>query len=86
MLEITRKRIDEIDDKLLRLLAERLELCQALGKYKQKNNLPIQNKEREEQLMKERIKKLKELGFDDQEFARELFELIMRKSREVQHE
>ncbi|MDP3698135.1 MAG: chorismate mutase [Nanoarchaeota archaeon] len=86
MLEATRKKNDEIDSKLLKLLAERLELCQELGEYKKKHSLPIQDKGREEQAIKGRIKKWKELGFDDEEFVREFFELIMKKSREVQHE
>ncbi len=84
MIETARKKIDEIDNKLLQLLAERLEICKELGEYKKRHNLPIKNKEREEELLKGRTQEFKELGFDDEIFVRELFGLIMKKSREVQ--
>lgn len=84
MLKTTRKEIDEIDTKILALLVQRLELCKKLGEYKRNNNLPIQNKEREKQVLKQRTQKFKELGFDDEKFVQELFELIMKKSRKVQ--
>ena len=79
-----RKKIDALDEQLLELVVKRLKICQEIAKYKQENKLPIQNKKREQELIKNRIEKLKELGFDDQEFVQELFELIMKKSREVQ--
>ena len=84
MLEKSRTEIDETDTKIVELLAKRLEICKKLGKYKKKNNVPIQNKEREKQIIKDRAKKLKELGFDDEKFVQDLFELIMKKAREVQ--
>jgi len=79
-----RKKIDRIDSKILKLLAKRLKVCRELGKYKHENNLPIQNKEREKQVTRQRIEKFKELGVDDEEFVTELFEVIMKKAREVQ--
>lgn len=84
MLEKVRKEIDSIDAEILKLLAKRLEICKRLGEYKKKNHLPIQNKEREKEIIRDRARKLKELGFDHENFAQELFELIMKKSREVQ--
>jgi len=85
-LETLRKKIDLLDTELLRVLAQRLEISKEIAKFKKKHDLPIQNKEREEQLLKERTKIFKELGFSDEKFVRELFELILKKSREVQHE
>lgn len=79
-----RKKIDALDEQLLELLAQRLGICKEIAEYKRKNNLPVQHKKREHELIKSRIEKLKELGFDDEEFVQELFELIMKKSREVQ--
>lgn len=84
MLEKARTEIDDIDAEILKLLTKRLEICKRLGEYKKKNNLPVQNKERERQIIRERAQKLKELGFDDEDFVQELFGLIMKKSREVQ--
>lgn len=84
MLEEARKEIDDIDKQLLELLAKRLKVCKLLGEYKKKNHLPIQNKEREKEIIMDRARKLKELGFADEQFVQELFALIMKRSREVQ--
>lgn len=84
MLEKARTEIEEIDAKILELLAERLKICTQLGKYKKQHHLPIQNREREKEILRERTQKFKELGFDDEKFVQELFELIMKKAREVQ--
>ena len=84
MLDAARAEIDDIDNQIVELLAKRLEICKKLGRYKKKNNVPIQNKEREKQIIKDRAKELKELGFDDDKFVQELFGLNMKKAREVQ--
>ena len=89
MLEKYRTKIDEIDCALLKLLAERLTISKEIGKHKKRNNISIQNKEREKQVITERIQKFKELGFNeekDAKFVAKLFKLIMKKSREVQDE
>ena len=83
-LEVYRKKINALDEQLLLLLAQRLEICREIAGYKHKNNLSIQDSNREQEIIKTRIKKFKELGFDDQEFITALFELVMDKSREVQ--
>ena len=46
-----RKRIDEIDDTLIALFEERMEIATSVADYKIKNNLPIFNKERENQVI-----------------------------------
>ena len=84
MMNESRKKIDEVDGKLLILLAERLKICKELGEYKKKHHLPLQSKEREKQVIRDRSKNFKELGFDDHHFVQQLFELIMKKAREVQ--
>lgn len=84
-LEILRKKIDLLDNGLLRVLAQRLEVSKEIAEFKKANHLSIQDRKRELELIKDRIKKGKELSIDDEEFVAELFELIMKKSREVQH-
>lgn len=83
-LNMLRKKIDQIDQRLLELLEERFSISKKIHDYKKKNNLPIQDKEREKQVIKERTGRFKELGCDDGQFVQELFELIMKKAREVQ--
>lgn len=47
-----RKRIDRLDDKILDLLAERVKLCHTIGEVKKAQNLPVQDKKREQQVYK----------------------------------
>lgn len=47
-----RNRIDMLDDKILSLLAERLKVCHRIGEIKKAQNLPIQDKKREQQVYK----------------------------------
>ena len=84
VLSSLRKKIDEADLQLLELLAQRLKISREIAEYKRQNNLPIQDRKRELEVITERIEKFKQLGFDDEIFVTKLFELIMRKSREVQ--
>ena len=52
-----RKKIDAIDEKIVRLLNDRAEISQAIGKDKQKNNQRIYAPEREQEIL-ERLKRL----------------------------
>ncbi len=83
-LENTRKEINQMDQKILELIVKRLGLAKKIGEYKRENNLMIRDKEREAEIIKDRSEKFRQLGFDDEEFVKRLFELIMKKSREVQ--
>ena len=84
VLSSLRKKIDNVDLQLLELLAQRLKISREIAEYKRQNNLPIQDRKRELEVITKRIEKFKQLGFDDEIFVTKLFELIMRKSREVQ--
>lgn len=50
-LEILRKRIDEIDKKLLPLFLERMECTSGVAEYKRKNNMPVLDKKREREIL-----------------------------------
>ena len=50
-LEIQRKKIDEIDSKLLPLFLERMNCSKAIADYKQKNNMPVFDKAREKAIL-----------------------------------
>ncbi len=45
-----RKQIDSIDSQIINLLNERVKVCQAIGSAKKAQGLPIQDKEREQQV------------------------------------
>lgn len=54
-LEKLRKEIDEIDEKIAILFNERMKIVQKIKDYKKENNLPIQDKNREESLIKQNL-------------------------------
>lgn len=78
-----RKEIDEVDWQLLQLLAKRLSLVEAIGEYKQENNLPVLDLGREEQLLSGRKQQGRELELRA-EFIDQLFALILAESRRRQ--
>ena len=46
-----RNRIDEIDGELTKLFEERMKVAAQVGKYKQENNVPVFNREREREVL-----------------------------------
>jgi len=61
-LEELRKKLDEIDDKLLDLYNERLEIVHKVGEVKNKTNAPIYRPEREKEILDRLKKRNKEKG------------------------
>ena len=80
-LNLMRKKIDEIDDKLLILLKERLEVSKKIGEIKKKNNMPIYDPVREQEIIDMSIK-----DFSDEEkiHAVRFLRTLMHISKEVQ--
>lgn len=54
-----RKEIAKIDDKIVDLLIKRFELTDEVGRFKKKNNIPVENKEVEEKVLFRINEKLK---------------------------
>lgn len=77
-----RQRIDEVDDKILALFLERMDLSRGVVEYKMEHSLPIVNKERERQILKE----VKEKAGDREEYAYQLFSKLMELSKASQRE
>jgi chorismate mutase len=50
-----RKKVDEIDDQILKALCERVKVCKAIGDAKKKQGMPIKDTSRENEVYK-RIK------------------------------
>lgn len=76
-----RKRIDEIDRELVCLFCQRMKTVGKIAEYKNKNGLPVLDAAREEALL-EKIKELSDEEFS--EYTRELYESILRISKEYQ--
>ena len=77
-----RQKIDEVDEKILSLFLERMDLSLEVVKYKMENSLPIINKEREREILKE----VKEKAGDREEYAYRLFLKLMELSKASQRE
>jgi chorismate mutase len=59
-----RKRIDEIDEQILRLLNERVESCKAIGLIKKEHGIPIRDPSREKEIYKHIREKAAKLGLN----------------------
>ena len=59
-----RKNIDEIDHKIISLISERLDLCREIAVYKHKENIPMMQPERVEQVKNNRKMLAKELNIN----------------------
>lgn len=81
-LENLRKKIDEIDRKILADLAERFLIIKEIGECKAGHNLPIADKKRE----KEMFAKTKELAKNfklDESLVEKIFKLIVKTAKEI---
>ena len=78
-----RKKIDEIDGKILRLFEERMALAGEIGRFKQENDLPVFQPERESQ----KLDSLKTQARPEfLLYDRELLETLFALSRKYQEE
>ena len=50
-IDALRNKIDEIDNKLVKLFEDRMEICAEIAQYKKENNLPVLDKTRERELL-----------------------------------
>jgi len=76
-----RKRIDAIDEKLLRLLEERVEEAHKIGASKKRLGKPIRDPDREAEVL-ENVSKSTKL---EKDFVKKLFKLIVGYCRDEQN-
>lgn len=77
-----RKRIDEIDDVLIKLFEERMEIAISVANYKKENNLPIFNKEREEEVIGKNLSKIQNDNL--KEYGAKMLHCLMDLSKDYQ--
>lgn len=76
-----RDQIDEIDENIVYLFAQRMILSARIADYKKENNLPIYIPEREQQI----LEKISQMTRPDLEkYTKELFSFIFELSRNYQ--
>ena len=78
-----RKKIDNIDDEILLLLSARMALMESVVEYKAKNDISIFDAKREVEILQNKIQDADEKGLGE-DFVRQLFQLIMNESKNVQ--
>ncbi|MFW6080415.1 MAG: bifunctional chorismate mutase/prephenate dehydrogenase [Desulfosalsimonas sp.] len=79
-LEVLRKKIDEADEKIVSLLARRMEFVSRIVNIKKKHHLPVYHPAREEDLISARRRQGRRAGLDP-DFIEELYRTILRQSR-----
>ena len=80
-LELMRKKIDEIDDKLLALFKERLEVSKKIGLLKKKYKMEIFDPQREQEIIDGCTQNISE---DEKEYIEKFLRNLIDISKEVQ--
>ena len=78
-----REAIDKIDEDILIALGRRQKISELIGKFKQENNLQIENKEREEELFV-KLKQKAKLWNLDKELVNKIWKLLIIESKNKQ--
>ena len=75
-LEPFRRRLDEIDDQIAKLLGERLDICRDVAVYKSEHEIPMMQPDRVKIVRERYLARGAEVGLP-QEFTSQLFELLI---------
>lgn len=78
-----RKKIDQIDEKIIELLAQRMKIAEAIGEYKKEKNITILQVDRWKDIMKTRSEWAKELNLSE-EFTMKYLEQLHKESIRTQ--
>ena len=78
-----RRKIDVIDGKIIKLLAERMRISREIGKFKQVNDMKIKNPERERMIMKKIESHSAKFGLSPA-LGQKIFALLLEESRKCQ--
>jgi len=81
-----RKRIDEIDEKILCLLKERVEVCENIGLIKREQGIPVRDRQRENEQFTRITGKASKLGLKPQEVKTVYKEIIAMSIRAQENE
>ena len=77
-----RTEIDDLDSRILALVARRIELVLSIGEYKRERGLPVYDAERERQVL-DRLMKMAPAGLEPH-VVRRIFERIIDESRGIE--
>ncbi|MFT4310771.1 MAG: chorismate mutase [Candidatus Woesearchaeota archaeon] len=82
-LQHIRKHIDDIDNDILNLIAQRMSYMHKVAQYKKEHGLPIFDVQREEQLLIHKKQVAQQLGLCPK-LAEDVFTLIMDEAKKLQ--
>lgn len=80
---LLRKKIDQIDDQLVQLVAKRMKIVNKVKNYKKRRNLAITDKNREEQIINRLKLKAKKLNVSIK-LIEKIIRLIIKGSKKIQ--
>jgi chorismate mutase len=83
ILEMHRKKIDSLDETLIKVLGERERIVKEIGVYKAKNNIPPLQASRFQQILDKAIRAGKEEGLSE-EFITEFLHALHRESLRIE--
>jgi 4-amino-4-deoxychorismate mutase len=75
-LEPFRRRLDEIDDQIAKLLGERLDICREVAVYKSEHEIPMMQPDRVKIVRERYLSRGAEAGLPE-DFSSDLFELLI---------
>jgi chorismate mutase-like protein len=75
-LEPFRRRLDEIDDQIAKLLGERLDICREVAVYKSEHEIPMMQPDRVRIVRQRYLDRGAEAGLP-QDFSSDLFDLLI---------
>lgn len=82
-LKCLRKKIDELDDELVDVISRRLSIMPEIAEVKRRENVGIDQQEREREVIENIRKKAGESGLDP-DFMERIMSLIITESKKVQ--
>lgn len=71
-----RKKVEEIDEKILDFLKERVEVCKSIGAIKREHGILIIDRQREDEVYTNIVRKASELGLNPRE-VKAIYQEIM---------
>lgn len=82
-LETIRKKLDKIDNQIMKALSIRQSYMPAVAKYKKDNNLPLNQPKRENAILESKKEMAKNLNLNT-EMVEKIFKLIFKNSKDIQ--
>ena len=81
-LDEIRRKIDDVDERICQLLKERFDLAKEVGELKKVLSLNVENKNRENEVLKAVRMRLPD---EYKDYAQKVFELLIEESKDLQN-